>query len=85
MLWEGSPGKRGIFQAEGAAGAKPSCKSVRPAGGTGKRPAEAGGESRGRGSWELRAGVGVGETERTPALSLSEMDHGSVLGEGQAI
>ena len=39
----------------------------------------------GRGSWELRAGVGVGETERTPALSLSEMDHGSVLGEGQAI
>lgn len=39
----------------------------------------------GKGSWELRAGVGVGETERTPALSLSEMDHGSVLGEGQVI
>ena len=39
----------------------------------------------GKGSWELRAGVGVGETERTPALSLSEMDHRSVLGGGQAI
>lgn len=39
----------------------------------------------GKGSWELRAGVGVGETERTPALSLSEMDHRSVIGGGQAV
>lgn len=39
----------------------------------------------GKGSWELRAGVGVGETARTPALSMSEMDHGIVLGDCQAI